>query len=57
MDIVGILGTIWAGVDQYVNAVLVLLGLFRLIAMLTPTDKDDKLITTLIAKIGGYKKK
>lgn len=56
-NVVAILAQAWGGVDQYITAVLVILGLFSILAKLTPSDKDDKFWAKVINWVGLAKKK
>jgi hypothetical protein len=38
----------WSGVDQYILAVLAILGGFSVLAKLTPSEADDKFIQKII---------
>lgn len=49
--------SLWGNIDQYVTAVLAILGGFSILAKLTPTEADDKLWAKLINLVGLAKKK
>lgn len=38
----------WSGIDQYIVAVLAILGGFSVLAKLTPSEADDKFIQKII---------
>lgn len=38
----------WSGIDQYIVAVLAILGGFSVLAKLTPTEADDKFVQKAI---------
>lgn len=56
-NIIAVLTQAWASVDQYIAAVLSILGLFSILAKLTPTDKDDQFWAKVINFVGLAKKK
>lgn len=56
-SIIALLGSAWGSIDQYVTAVLAILGGFSILAKITPTDKDDKFWAKAINFVGLAKKK
>jgi hypothetical protein len=51
MDIAAIIGWVMTNGGQIVTAVLAILGGFSLIAKLTPTQADDKVIDSILKVI------
>lgn len=47
-SIINAVTSFWSGIDQYVVAVLAILGGFSALAKLTPTQADDKFIQKAI---------
>lgn len=47
-NLINLVSGFWGSIDQYVVAVLSILGGFSVLAKLTPTEADDKVIATII---------
>lgn len=47
-SIINAVTSFWSGIDQYIVAVLAILGGFSVLAKLTPTEADDKLVQKAI---------
>ena len=56
-NIIATLAQAWGNVDQYIAGVLSILGLFSILAKLTPTEADDKFWAKVINFVGLAKKK
>lgn len=53
MDIGSIIGWITSNWAQLINGVLAVLGGFSILAKLTPTQADDKIINSILSIIHG----
>lgn len=59
-SVINAVTSFWGAIDQWILAILGVLGAFSVLAKLTPTEADDKLIQKaidLIHMVGLTKKK